>query len=244
LPNAAGFGDDLGRGIAVDSSGHIYVAGTTDSPDFPTVNAIQPRLQGFENAFVLKLVNGPDFHLTAYPDVAEVSAGQNAAYTLTLTPQNGFNQTISFTCSGAPAGSTCHISPASLTLNGVDPATATVTVTTRASLSRLLTEGQYPEPPTGSFSEQASPAMPILWITALLAVVSGIYVGGALQRFRRVCRILLGFLLLSFLTYCGNGNSGGGGGGPGTLPGTYTLTAMATSQDGLRHPAGLTLVVH
>ncbi len=49
-----GTGDDYGGGVAVDRNGHAYVAGTTWSSDYPTVNAYQtdPRSN---DAFVTKL---------------------------------------------------------------------------------------------------------------------------------------------------------------------------------------------
>lgn len=53
-----GSGMDEGLGIAVDSSGNAYVAGLTQSADFPTKSALQPALGGssnVQNAFVSKL---------------------------------------------------------------------------------------------------------------------------------------------------------------------------------------------
>jgi streptogramin lyase len=50
-----GGGGDRGNGIAVDSAGNAYVTGSTQSPDFPTVNALQPTLAGGSDAFVAKL---------------------------------------------------------------------------------------------------------------------------------------------------------------------------------------------
>jgi hypothetical protein len=41
--------------IAVDSSGNAYLAGTTESSDFPTAYPIQANLAGYANAFVSKL---------------------------------------------------------------------------------------------------------------------------------------------------------------------------------------------
>jgi hypothetical protein len=47
---------DAGNGIAVDpSTGDALVTGSTDSPDFPTANALQPNLRGVEDAFVARL---------------------------------------------------------------------------------------------------------------------------------------------------------------------------------------------
>jgi uncharacterized protein (TIGR03437 family) len=51
-----GTGVDQGYGIAVDSSGAAYVAGATDSMNFPvTPGAFQPMLRGFGDAFIAKI---------------------------------------------------------------------------------------------------------------------------------------------------------------------------------------------
>jgi cysteine-rich repeat protein len=50
-----GNGPDRGAAIAVDASGSAYVAGLTESPDFPTLHALQASLAGPRDAFVAKL---------------------------------------------------------------------------------------------------------------------------------------------------------------------------------------------
>lgn len=51
-----GAGVDQGYGIAIDSSGAAYMAGTTDSADFPvTRGAFQSQRRGFTDAFVSKV---------------------------------------------------------------------------------------------------------------------------------------------------------------------------------------------
>jgi hypothetical protein len=50
-----GSGSDLGTSVAVDSFGNAYVTGTTDSQNFPTANAREPKLSGSENVFVTKI---------------------------------------------------------------------------------------------------------------------------------------------------------------------------------------------
>jgi Beta-propeller repeat len=46
---------DLANNITVDAFGTLYVIGTTFSPDFPTINPLQPALSGPSDAFVTKI---------------------------------------------------------------------------------------------------------------------------------------------------------------------------------------------
>jgi uncharacterized repeat protein (TIGR01451 family) len=63
-----GLAEDIGNGIAVDSTGSAYITGSTRSADFPTINAVQPVNRGdavyFWETFVAKL--SPDGAALAY----------------------------------------------------------------------------------------------------------------------------------------------------------------------------------
>ncbi|HEY3132795.1 MAG TPA: SBBP repeat-containing protein [Acidobacteriota bacterium] len=50
-----GSGTDIGLGIAADSAGNAYVAGSTDSTNFPTMAAFQSANRGGADAFVAKI---------------------------------------------------------------------------------------------------------------------------------------------------------------------------------------------
>jgi hypothetical protein len=50
-----GDGHDSGNAIAVDSGGKAYIAGRTDSTNFPVLKAFQPKKKGLSDAFVAKL---------------------------------------------------------------------------------------------------------------------------------------------------------------------------------------------
>ena len=50
-----GSGQDIAAAIAVDGAGAVYVAGSTNSADFPVTAPLQSRLAGASNAFAVKL---------------------------------------------------------------------------------------------------------------------------------------------------------------------------------------------
>lgn len=76
---------------------------------------------------------------------ASISAGQSASVTLTIAPVNGSTQTVNFTnstasnpqsCSaGLPAGALCSFSPGSVTLDGTNSQTVTMTISTAANMA-------------------------------------------------------------------------------------------------------------
>jgi hypothetical protein len=57
-----------------------------------------------------------DFKLSAAPSVRTVAPGGHATYTVTAAPVSGFTGSVSLACNGAPASSTCTITPSTLTL--------------------------------------------------------------------------------------------------------------------------------
>ncbi len=74
----------------------------------------------------------PDFNVSAAPSSATITAGQPANFTVSAAPVGGFNQTVTWSCTDAPAQATCTVSPSPVTLDGKNAATATVTLTTMA----------------------------------------------------------------------------------------------------------------
>jgi uncharacterized repeat protein (TIGR01451 family) len=59
-----GAGNEFTGGLAVDSSGNAYVAGATDSPNFPAQNAYNNAPSGFNDAFISKI--GPTGNTLLY----------------------------------------------------------------------------------------------------------------------------------------------------------------------------------
>src|SRR6266436_5537205 len=74
--------------------------------------------------------SSPDYSVSAGPSSTTIAAGENAMFTVSAAPSGGFNQMVSWSCSGAPPAATCTVSPSSVTLDGTNAANATVSLTT------------------------------------------------------------------------------------------------------------------
>jgi hypothetical protein len=118
---------------------------------------------------------------------ATVSAGQSAAYNLSLVSNNGFSGSVNLSCSGAPSGTTCSVSPGSANLAAAGNLPVTVTVTTQAHAAvRSL-----------RFN---------VWAVAL-AGCFGVLLASAKKR-KPVMVAVLALALACSLTSCGGGGTG------------------------------------
>jgi hypothetical protein len=158
-------------------------------------------------------------------NVATVSAGQTATYQLLVSDGgNGYAGIATFSCSGAPSGATCTVSPSSAKI-GVNGTPVTVTITTSVASSARL------RPVLGG---------PI-WAFGLLMGAIAIAVPKRLRGFSLlVCVVTLMLLIPG----CGGSTSGSGPspGGVTTPSGTYYLT-ITGSTGGAQNTFLLTLTV-
>jgi uncharacterized protein (TIGR03437 family) len=70
-----GSGDESGAGIAVDAAGNAYVAGFTNSADFPAVSALQPTIKGKTDVFLAKVnPTGSAFLFSTYLGGSEIES--------------------------------------------------------------------------------------------------------------------------------------------------------------------------
>jgi len=95
---------------------------------------------GTQTATVALAIFLADFSLSAAPVGTSVAAGNNATYTVTVTPTNGFNQVVILNCGPIPPYTTCTFTPPSLAFAGQAQVTlsSTLTVTTTSQTSHIF----------------------------------------------------------------------------------------------------------
>ncbi len=176
----------------------------------------------------------PNFTLGASPASSSVNPGSSATYTLSLTPQNGFNSAVNLTCSGpSGVGIACSLSPSSIT-----PGTpSTLTVTTTGPTAALVAPAK----------NRSLLPLYAIWLPLPGMALAGIGYASRKRKLAIGMTLFLALGLALLLAGCGGGGSssgggGGGGGGGGTAAGTYTITVTGTSGN-LSHNAQVTLTV-
>ncbi|HTW81506.1 MAG TPA: Ig-like domain-containing protein [Terracidiphilus sp.] len=99
------------------------------------------NFQSSTSAAVSQVVNAaaaPGFSLSASPTSLTVQSGGQGTVTLTVTPVDGFNSTVSFACSGLPSGASCTFSPSTVTptTSAAVPTTLTIAAGTTSAASQ------------------------------------------------------------------------------------------------------------
>ncbi len=161
-----------------------------------------------------------DFLFTPSNQAGTIAAGQLISTTLTLTAQSGYTGTIKVACTGAPAGSTCTVSPGSVAL-GAKPLNISLLIATTKTASGMV--------PTGGMSG---------WLIGLGSVL------GCLALVTKRRKLLRGAVMMAGLLMLGLAVSGCGttGSTSATPSGSYVYTLTAT--DGtLTHSATYTLTL-
>jgi uncharacterized membrane protein len=116
-------------------------------------------------ATFVQLTAQQDFSVTATPSSRTVPPGTATTYSVSVTPSNGFNGTVTFNVSGLPAGATASFNPTSVTGSGSSTMTVTTSTTppgtyplTITATSGNLTHTAQVTLAVADFSLSASPS--------------------------------------------------------------------------------------
>jgi Abnormal spindle-like microcephaly-assoc'd, ASPM-SPD-2-Hydin/Beta-propeller repeat len=164
----------------------------------------------------------PDFTLSISPNTLTVAQGAvGAPVTISVNSTNGFNAAVALTCTGAPAKSSCALSPASITSS----TTAMLTFTAHAMLVPM--PNSKPAPPL------SLPRIVPLFVALMLLFV-----------LRSTRRLSARLAMVSTIVICLTLAACSGPGGPAkTAKGTYPLTITGTSGT-LSHNTTVTVTVN
>ena len=168
---------------------------------------------------------------------ATVAAGGTATYDLSVVPE-GFSGNVAMDCtwnSSQPRATTCSVSPTTVNVNGADPASATVSITTTAR--SMAPVGWNPKPPAPTSYPVTHLAMWLLGLAALACL--------ALRRRRATVALASVLFMVALWTACGGGSTPTPTPTPtpsGTQAGTYSLTVTGTAS-GATKSTDITLIV-
>ncbi len=194
---------------------------------------------------------GFDFTLAfSGPSSQTVTRGQQANYTLVLTP-TGAGGTFTFACGTLPTGALCLFNPTTQTLSAGVQGNVLVEISSTAAQARLE-RPEFGRPEFGRpGSGKPGSARPGFWRD--LPLICGLLLLPlAIRRRPKIFQLaVLLAVLASGITSCtssgggtsGGGGSGGSGGGSGTPTGTYTIPVTITA-NGISHAADLVLTVN
>jgi YVTN family beta-propeller protein len=162
-----------------------------------------------------------NFALTTTCTSLNVVPGQTAIFTVDLAPVNGFAQSVSLSCSGAPALATCTVSPNPIALDGSTTVQAKVTATTTRATGLLRS-------PFGR--SDGNRMAGLAGLTGIAGLAGLIVLPGkrGVKPRRRACGLIFLLCMLAILVMLPS--CGGGGDPPGTAAGTYPLTVTGTFQ--------------
>jgi hypothetical protein len=177
-------------------------------------------------------LNIGDFNATLSANSLSVALGQSGTVKINVTSQNGFTDGVALTCSEAPSGSDCTISPSSVTPSaGGTAATLTISVTTA--------------PPQPRKSEQKNAAIFCFGMAGFVGVILTFAARSRKSKATFLCLTLAVAALISVSSSCGGGGSSSGGGGTGGQGGggggggstSFNITVQASS-DGVTKNVG------
>jgi uncharacterized protein (TIGR03118 family) len=181
-----------------------------------------------------------DFSIAASPSTLTISAGQPAAFMVTLGGLNGFNSSVTLSCSGQPLGSTCSFSPASVMPASGGTVTSTMTIAT-SSLPYNPAVKMVKNSSGGIFA--AVLPIPALGLLGLLVVGKGNRQGlRGRKRFRYLTGGLALLIVAGFLLVAGGCGGGNAMGTNGTQRGMTTVMITGTSGS-LSHSTTVSLTV-
>jgi Pro-kumamolisin, activation domain/Bacterial Ig-like domain (group 3) len=146
------------------------------------------------------------------PASLTIQDGQTGTATLNIIPLGGFSQPVQASCGSVPANVSCSFNPASVTPDGVHPATIMLAIKTGNAVASKVGESR-------------------LWAATSTFGLAGLLLPFGWRKRRRV-QTTVAALGLIFVGLCIGGCSSGGSGSGSATAGSYTVTVNASAGAG------------
>ena len=185
------------------------------------------------SATIEETIVGPNYSLTISPGASTVTQGGSAQETVTVSPAGGFQQQISFSCSGLPSYSVCSFSPPTVMPDGTNTAQkTTLTVSTHQATAALHSPQIRNSGRRGNSSLVAS-AFVLLGLCVLPMLGKP---GRALDRKYSTLILLISLMCVgaTAMVGCGGGGSGSTVAANTTPAGNYTVTVTGMAGSNLQ----------
>lgn len=172
--------------------------------------------------------NTPDFSLSSSGAVTVL--GNSGTLSINISAQNGFNTSVSLSCTAMPAGDTCSFNPSPQPMiSGTTPITVTI------NGAALIQPANRPR-------GWRAPGGGVALFGALLTAIFLLSLRGRPQRWSAALAVVA-FVLLIGTAACGGGSSSGGGGGGGGGGGSLTAGTgvVVATGGGVTHSMAFTI---
>jgi hypothetical protein len=148
-----------------------------------------------------------DYVLQALPATLTIQDGQTGTATLNIIPLGGFSQPVQASCGALPANVSCSFVPATVTPDGVHPATIMLAIKTGSAVASRGGDSR-------------------LWAATSTFALAGVLLPFGWSRRRRL-QSTVAALGLIFVGLCIGGCSSGGSTPGSATPGSFTLNVTA-----------------
>ena len=149
-----------------------------------------------------------DYALQVFPSTLTIQDGMTGSASFNLVPLGGFAQPVQLSCGNLPANVSCTFSKSSVTLDGVNPSTVTLTISTMGAVAKL--------------DDSRS-----LWPLSSAVALAGLLLPFGLRKRLKLSRIAL---CMAVLALCGAGCGGGATYNSNVAAaGSFTVNVAATS---------------
>jgi hypothetical protein len=141
--------------VTAGSSSTLNVSAGTAAPGMYTLTVTGTEGTVMHSTTVTLNVTAPppDFSLSVSPSSRNIRAGKNTSYTVTITPSNGFNGSVTLSASGVPANTTTRFTPNPATTSSTfQLKTATNTPTGTFTITITGTSGSLTHTTTASLT--------------------------------------------------------------------------------------------